>query len=83
MLDVHSLAYSLDVAHANHPSYPDKFDQHHPVTLGHGVVIKHLLKKIDDFQKSGTVAGNINSVDLSGTYFMISLMFNGVPGKIR
>lgn len=41
MLDVNSMAYSLDVAHANHPSFSDKFDEHHPVILGQGVVIKH------------------------------------------
>lgn len=41
MLDVKSAAFSLDVGHANHPNYSDKFDEQHPVTLGGGVVIKH------------------------------------------
>lgn len=41
MLDLHSMAYSLDVAHANHPGFLDKFDEQHPCILGDGVVIKH------------------------------------------
>jgi len=41
MLDINSQAFSLDVAHANHPSYRDKFDEEHPILLGNGVVIKH------------------------------------------
>jgi aspartyl aminopeptidase len=41
MLDIKSMAFSCDVAHANHPSYPDKFDTEHPINLGSGVVIKH------------------------------------------
>lgn len=34
-------AFSIDVAHANHPSFPDKFDTQHPIYLGAGVVLKH------------------------------------------
>lgn len=41
MIDIQTQAYSLDVAHANHVCYPDKFDEQHPCILNHGVVIKH------------------------------------------
>lgn len=41
MIDIKSQAFSLDVGHANHPSYSDKFDEQHPCILGSGVVIKH------------------------------------------
>lgn len=34
-------AYSMDVAHANHISFPDKYDAGHPIYLNHGLVIKH------------------------------------------
>lgn len=35
--------------------------------------------KVEDFKRSGTVNGNINTIDLSGSYFMVGLLFDGVP----
>jgi aspartyl aminopeptidase len=38
---IHKEAYSIDVAHANHASFLDKYDIGHPIYLNHGIVIKH------------------------------------------
>ncbi|KAL0205670.1 hypothetical protein P9112_000977 [Eukaryota sp. TZLM1-RC] len=39
-----SIIISADGAHATHPSYPDKTDGQHHVTIGKGVAIKHSNK---------------------------------------
>lgn len=36
--------------------------------------------KVDSFKTSGTTSSTINTLDLSGGYFMIGLMFDGIPG---
>lgn len=36
--------------------------------------------KVNNLQKSGTIHSNISSLDLSGSYFMIGIMFDGVKG---
>jgi hypothetical protein len=36
--------------------------------------------KVNKLQKSGTVVPNISTLNLSGSYFMIGLMFDGVRG---
>lgn len=36
-----SIMYSVDNAHAIHPNYADKHDQHHAPMLNNGIVIKH------------------------------------------
>ncbi|HEX7673747.1 MAG TPA: hypothetical protein VF412_06225 [Bdellovibrio sp.] len=38
--------------------------------------------KVDGFKQSGTVPSGISTLDLSGGYFTIGLMFDGVPGTI-
>lgn len=37
------------------------------------------MNKIDDFTKSGTINDNVKSMDLSGAYVTIGLLFNGIP----
>ncbi len=37
--------------------------------------------KVDGFKRSGTVNNNVEVIDLTGSYFMISLIFNGVPAS--
>lgn len=37
------------------------------------------LNKVDGFERSGTVNNNVNTVDLSGGYFSLGLMFDGIP----
>lgn len=39
--------------------------------------------KVDGFKRSGTVNNNVEVIDLSGSYFMISLIFNGVTASKR
>lgn len=38
--------------------------------------------KLDDMSFTGTIANNINSVDLSGPYFSIGLIISGMPSWI-
>ncbi|KHD87607.1 MAG: hypothetical protein OM95_13535 [Bdellovibrio sp. ArHS] len=39
--------------------------------------------KVDGFTRTGTASTNIDTLDLSGSYFSIGLMFDGVPGTIK
>ncbi|MDG0817572.1 hypothetical protein [Bdellovibrio svalbardensis] len=39
--------------------------------------------KVDGFKRSGTVSSSLDTVDLSGSYFTVGLMFDGVPGSIK
>ncbi|MGZ3770603.1 MAG: hypothetical protein ACXVCP_18035, partial [Bdellovibrio sp.] len=39
--------------------------------------------KVTGFERSGTLSNNIDTVDLSGSYFSIGLMFDGVPGSFK
>jgi hypothetical protein len=35
--------------------------------------------KLDDMKRSGNLNSNVNSIDLSGSYFLVGLMFDGIP----
>lgn len=35
--------------------------------------------KVEGFTRTGTINNNINTIDLSGSYFMVGLMFDGIP----
>lgn len=39
--------------------------------------------KVDSFSKSGSVNGSIDTLDMSGSYFTLGIMFDGVPGKVN
>ncbi|MGZ3788169.1 MAG: hypothetical protein ACXVLQ_06575 [Bacteriovorax sp.] len=36
--------------------------------------------KVNKLQKSGSIGSNVSSLDLSGRYFMIGIMFDGIKG---
>ncbi len=36
-------------------------------------------QKLSDFKETGTLNGNISSIDLSGPYFTIGFLFDGIP----
>lgn len=36
--------------------------------------------KVDSFSRSGSVSSSINTLDLSGSYFTLGLMFDKIPG---
>lgn len=38
---------------------------------------------VDGFKRTGTINNNIQKIDLSGSYFMLALMFDGVMAKSR
>ncbi|MNL88607.1 hypothetical protein D3C87_2184120 [compost metagenome] len=38
--------------------------------------------KVKDLKSSGTVNSSIDTLDLSGSYFSLGLMFDGVPGSV-
>ncbi len=38
------------------------------------------MNKVNNLYKSGTLASNISSLNLSGSYFMIGIMFDGIKG---
>ena len=83
MIDVKSQAYSLDVAHANHPSYPEKFDIEHPILLGGGLVLKHhsqhkyaqdlelfaMAKKLCPKTQTFTMRNEVGTGSTLGPYF--------------
>ncbi|AZZ36081.1 hypothetical protein CIK05_04500 [Bdellovibrio sp. qaytius] len=37
------------------------------------------MNKVDGFTRSGTINNNVNTVDLSGGYLTLGLMFDGIP----
>lgn len=37
------------------------------------------MNKLDKFTSSGTINSNITAMDLSGSYFLIGFMFDGIP----
>lgn len=39
--------------------------------------------KVDSFERTGSVSSSLETVDLSGSYFSIGLMFDGVPGSVK
>lgn len=39
--------------------------------------------KVDGFERSGSINGSLSTVDLSGSYFMIGLMIDGIPGSFK
>ncbi len=39
--------------------------------------------KVDSFKRSGNINGNIQTIDLSGPYVMLGLMFNGVTASTK
>lgn len=38
--------------------------------------------KVDSLKRSGTTSASIDTLDLSGSYFSVGLMFDGVPGTV-
>lgn len=38
--------------------------------------------KIDDLKRSGSVSASVDSLDLSGSYFTVGIMFDGIPGTV-
>lgn len=42
----------------------------------------HEKNTVDKLKSSGTVPAGINSIDLSGSYFMLGIMFDGIRGDI-
>lgn len=38
--------------------------------------------KVNDLKRSGTVNSNVDSLDLSGSYFTVGIMFDGIPGTV-
>lgn len=38
--------------------------------------------KMNDLKRTGSVASSIDSLDLSGSYFVIGIMMDGIPGTI-
>ncbi|AHZ84006.1 hypothetical protein Bb109J_c1309 [Bdellovibrio bacteriovorus] len=38
--------------------------------------------KVDDLKRSGSVSTSVNSLDLSGSYFTVGIMFDGIPGTV-
>lgn len=39
--------------------------------------------KVDNFKTSGSVSSSINTLDLSGSYFSIGLLVDGIPGSFK
>lgn len=39
--------------------------------------------KVNGFDRSGSVSNGIDTLDLSGSYFGIGLMFDGIPGSVK
>lgn len=37
------------------------------------------LNKLDSLSRSGTLNNNVGTIDLSGSYFFLGLMFEGIP----
>lgn len=35
--------------------------------------------KVSDLKREGTINNNLNTLELSGTYFLVGLMFDGIP----
>lgn len=39
--------------------------------------------KVESFARSGSVSSNIDTLDFTGSYFTVGLMFDGIPGSIK
>ena len=39
--------------------------------------------KVSSFKRSGSVSNSIDTLDLSGSYFTVGLMFDGIPGSVK
>ncbi len=39
--------------------------------------------KVDGFKRVGTVNDNVQAIDLSGSYVLLALVFDGIPGKFK
>lgn len=39
--------------------------------------------KVSSFKRSGSVNNSIDTLDLSGGYFTVGLMFDGIPGSVK
>ncbi|WP_374028904.1 hypothetical protein [Bdellovibrio bacteriovorus] len=39
--------------------------------------------KVDGFDRSGSASASIDTLDLSGSYFSVGIMFNGISGSIK
>lgn len=42
----------------------------------------YAINKVSSFQRSGNISNKLDTLDLSGSYFTIGLMFDGVPGSV-
>ena len=58
------------------------------IAIGHGKY--HFIleagydsQKVDGFEKAGNINNNVSSVDLSGPYLTIGLMFDGIPISMK
>lgn len=40
------------------------------------------MNKIEKLEKSGTINDNVKTIDLTGSYLTIGLMFDGIPIKM-
>lgn len=40
------------------------------------------MNKVSSFKRSGTISNGLDTLDLSGSYFTVGLMFDGVPGSV-
>lgn len=40
------------------------------------------MNKVKDFSRSGSVGSNISELDLSGSYFTLGLLLDGIPGTV-
>lgn len=42
----------------------------------------YAMNKVANFKRSGNISGALDTLDLSGSYFTLGLMFDGVPGSV-
>lgn len=42
----------------------------------------YAMNKVSSFKRSGNISNSLDTLDLSGSYFTVGLMFDGVPGSV-
>lgn len=42
----------------------------------------YAMNKVSNFKRSGNISNDLDTLDLSGSYFTLGLMFDGVPGSV-